>query len=168
MWCSYWAKLIHSRQEMWFMNPVCLRIPDRWIYFASQIMKPWIWIFWRNTNQFSKFLNMWRSYWAKLLRSRQEIHESSVYEFYIAEFIFLHGLKKTHENEFLKESSHVTSIFKVSKNMNIPSIRSQWRIRQWWSIFRTHVLQILQWCDRGGFGDTHFLQIDTTSGIVWK
>ncbi len=42
------------------------------------------------------------------------------------------------------------------------------RIRQWWSIFNTHLLQTLQWCVRGGLGAMHFLHIETISGILWK
>lgn len=39
------------------------------------------------------------------------------------------------------------------------------RIRQWWSILRTHRSQIVQWCVRGGLGEMHFLQMPTASGI---
>ena len=38
------------------------------------------------------------------------------------------------------------------------------RIRQWWSILSTQFLQTVQWWVLGGFGEIHFLQMDTTSG----
>lgn len=42
------------------------------------------------------------------------------------------------------------------------------RIRQWWSILRMHRLQTEQWWERGGLGEMHFLQMDTTWGTFWK
>lgn len=38
-----------------------------------------------------------------------------------------------------------------------------YHLRQWWSIFKTHLLHMEQWCVRVGFGVKHFLHMLTAS-----
>lgn len=41
--------------------------------------------------------------------------------------------------------------------------RFAYHLRQWWSIFKTHLLQMEQWWVRVGFGVKHFLHMLTAS-----